>query len=165
MRKVLLVPVLSLFLVLSLTSPAHAAAPNDKLQVATRWTQTTAASQTAWLDARRHQNRWAAYHFDWTTDNCTLSPDQPLGFDFRLACNRHDFGYQNFTALRVFTKNKSRIDDAFHADLLRICLTYSVLARPACDALALTYYRAVQIFGWPQVTGEQIDAIADKYGR
>lgn len=31
-------------------------------------------------------------YLDWTSDGCTDSPDNPLGFPYVPACNRHDFG-------------------------------------------------------------------------
>ena len=49
-----------------------------------------------------------SYGFDWSTDYCSASPDQPLGFDFRLSCWRHDFGYRNYKAVGAFPANKSR---------------------------------------------------------
>jgi hypothetical protein len=35
----------------------------------------------------------------------------------------------------------------FYADLKRKCATYNVIVRPACYALAWTYYQAVVAFG------------------
>jgi hypothetical protein len=31
-------------------------------------------------------------YLNWTSDGCTDSPDNPLGFPYEPACNRHDFG-------------------------------------------------------------------------
>jgi phospholipase A2-like protein len=56
----------------------------------------TAASYNAWNSARQNQSAWSAYAFDWSTDYCSSSPDQPLGFDFRIPCWHHDFGYRNY---------------------------------------------------------------------
>jgi len=54
---------------------------------------------------------------DWTTDDCTLSPDNPLGFPFAPACHRHDFGYQNYGSQSRFTAAaRLRIDDKFKAE-------------------------------------------------
>lgn len=51
---------------------------------------------------------------DWTTDGCTSSPDNPLGFPFIPACHRHDFGYHNYRHQNRFTESgKLRIDDNF----------------------------------------------------
>lgn len=46
-----------------------------------------------------------------------------------------------------FSANKARLDDAFYADLKRVCATYNAAVRPACTSLAWTYYQAVKAFG------------------
>ncbi|MFF2192230.1 phospholipase [Streptomyces sp. NPDC058157] len=127
--------------------PALPAVPADKPQVLSRWTQAAAASQDAWLEARAHRADWAAYGFDWSTDYCTTSPDNPFGFPFRAACARHDFGYRNYRAAGAFQPNKSRLDAAFHADLERVCARYSGGKKASCDGTAWTYYQAVRAFG------------------
>ncbi|MGK5529222.1 phospholipase [Streptomyces sp. URMC 129] len=127
-------------------SPATAA-PADKPQVLSSWTQTSATSYSAWLAARDNQSAWSAYAFDWSTDYCSSSPDNPFGFPFRLSCARHDFGYRNHKAAGTFDANKSRLDDAFHADLKRVCDGYSGATEASCDATAWTYYQAVKTFG------------------
>ncbi len=78
-------------------APASAA-PADKPQVLSSWTQTSAASYNSWLSARNNQAGWSAYGFDWSTDYCSWSPDNPFGFPFELSCARHDFGYRNYKA-------------------------------------------------------------------
>ncbi|OKK19584.1 hypothetical protein AMK16_16030 [Streptomyces sp. CB00455] len=126
---------------------AAAAVPADKPHVLSRWTQTDAASHRAWATAREHRDAWAAYGFDWSTDYCTTSPDNPLGFPFRSACARHDFGYRNHRAAGTFPAAKSRLDKAFHADLKRICARYRGARRASCDSTAWTYYQAVRLLG------------------
>jgi hypothetical protein len=123
------------------------AAPADKPQVLSSWTQTSASSYDAWLSARNSQSAWAAYEFDWSTDYCSSSPDNPFGFPFELSCARHDFGYRNHKALGIFDANKSRLDSAFYEDLKRVCDGYSGATESACDSLAWTYYQAVVAFG------------------
>ncbi|SHN21841.1 phospholipase [Actinacidiphila paucisporea] len=138
--------VLSLPAVLA-AAPAAAAAPADKAQVLSNWTQTSAASSTTWLAARSNQAAWSAYGFDWSTDYCSDSPDNPLGFPFKTACARHDFGYRNYKKAGAFSANKARLDSMLYADLERVCAGYSGVARSACDATAWTYYHAVDVFG------------------
>ncbi|MFI7243698.1 phospholipase [Streptomyces qinglanensis] len=123
------------------------AAPADKAQVLSSWTQTSASSYNSWYQARQHQGDWSAYGFDWSTDYCSSSPDNPFGFPFRTACARHDFGYRNYKAMGTFSANKSRIDSAFYADLKRVCNRYSGATKTACNSTAWTYYHAVDIFG------------------
>ena len=141
-------------------TPAQAVTTQDKLAVLSSWTQTDAGSQNSWLAARSNQTSWVQYAFDWTTDYCSDSPDDPLGFDFTLPCARHDFGYRNYKAANLFATNKPRLDDAFYADLKRKCLTYSSLERPACNTLAWTYYQAVKAFGSVVVSSADIQRAA-----
>jgi Prokaryotic phospholipase A2 len=129
------------------TAAPATAAPSDKPQVLASWTQQDAGSYGAWLTARNNQSAWAAYEFDWSTDYCSSSPDNPFGFPFELSCARHDFGYRNHKDLGTFEANKSRLDSAFYQDLLRVCDRYSGSTGSACDGLAWTYYQAVVIFG------------------
>ncbi|GIG92131.1 phospholipase [Plantactinospora endophytica] len=145
-------------LLLVLPGAATAAVTDaQRLAVAIQWTQPTGPSQQEWDSARLDQAPWAEYQFDWTTDYCTTSPDEPFGFDFRLPCQRHDFGYRNFTALGVLDAHKDRLDDAFHVDLRAVCDGYGGLQRSACRGLARTYYEAVRLLGLSDVTARQID--------
>jgi hypothetical protein len=128
-------------------SPAAAATTAEKAAVLSTWSQPNAGSYNGWNSARQNQGAWASYGFDWSTDYCSTSPDQPLGFDFRLSCHRHDFNYRNFKAIGTFPANKPRIDDAFYFDLKAKCATYNAFVRPACTSLAWTYYQAVSALG------------------
>ncbi|MFC9795507.1 phospholipase [Streptomyces sp. NPDC057695] len=123
------------------------AAPADKPQVLSRWTQTSASSYQLWAAARANQGAWSAYSFDWSTDYCSTSPDNPLGFPFSTSCARHDFGYRNYKAAGTFSANKSRLDSALYEDLKRVCLNYSGAKKTACNSTAWTYYQAVKAFG------------------
>jgi hypothetical protein len=144
-RRLLVVLASSLVLIIPATA-AHAATAS-KADVLLGWTQTTAASTAAWNDARVNRAKWADYKFDWSTDYCSSSPDNPLGFDFTLSCAHHDFGYRNYKAAGQFSANKARLDSMLYADLKRKCATYSTASRPACYSLAWTYYQAVHVFG------------------
>ncbi|MFI5832185.1 phospholipase [Micromonospora sp. NPDC051300] len=139
---------IALLTMLGLASPAAAAvSTQQKLSVLSSWTQTSASSYNAWNSARLNRTPWVEYGFDWSTDYCSSSPDNPLGFSFNLSCYRHDFGYRNHKAMGIFSANKSRLDSAFYADLKRVCATYNAVVRPACYSLAWTYYQAVSVFG------------------
>ncbi|MDR3033918.1 MAG: phospholipase [Kitasatospora sp.] len=127
-------------------APAHAA-PADKPQVLASFTQTSAASYNTWNNARLNQASWAAYGFDWSTDHCSQSPDNPFGFPFEMSCARHDFGYRNYKAAGTFDANKSRVDSAFYEDMKRVCANYTNEKKTNCNATAWTYYQAVKIFG------------------
>ncbi|GAB2908775.1 phospholipase [Streptomyces mayteni] len=144
--KALSAVVLTLGAVAVSAAPATAA-PADKPQVLSSWTQTSASSYNTWLSARNNQGAWSSYGFDWSTDYCSSSPDNPFGFPFQTACARHDFGYRNYKAQGTFDANKARLDSAFYSDLQRVCDNYSGASGASCDALAWTYYQAVRAFG------------------
>ncbi|MFJ4628552.1 phospholipase [Streptomyces sp. NPDC088847] len=129
------------------TATAAGAAPADKPQVLSGWTQTSASSYNLWAAARANQAAWSAYAFDWTTDYCSDSPDNPFGFPFATSCARHDFGYRNYKAANAFDANKSRLDSAFYEDLKRVCAGYSGATATTCNSTAWTYYQAVKVFG------------------
>jgi hypothetical protein len=129
------------------TATTAAADPADKAQVLAGWTQTGSGSQNTFLAARADQGSWAAYNFDWSTDVCSSSPDNPFGFPFENSCIRHDFGYRNYKAMGTFEANKDRIDSAFYEDLKRACTKYDGAQLSACNALARTYYEAVRVLG------------------
>ncbi|CAM5484418.1 phospholipase [Streptomyces griseomycini] len=129
------------------TATAADAAPADKARVLASWTQTSASSYSLWSAARANQSAWAAYGFDWTTDHCSSSPDNPFGFPFSTSCARHDFGYRNYKAMGTFDANKARLDSAFYEDLKRVCANYGGATKTACNSTAWTYYQAVRAFG------------------
>jgi hypothetical protein len=152
---------LTVLATLGLASPATAATVADRLAVMSSFTQATSPSQSAWYYGRTHQGTYAAYSLDWSTDYCSASPDEPLGFDFRMPCARHDFGYRNYKAVNLFPAgNKDRVDSAFYFDLKVKCATYNVFVRPACYSLAWTYYQAVHYFGNLVVTTADLDYAA-----
>jgi hypothetical protein len=146
-RRALLAAILTVLAVIGTAGPAYAVTAAEKAAVLSSFTQTDVSSYHRWNSARQNQGAWAAYGFTWGTDYCSASPDNPIGFDFKLSCWRHDFGYRNHKAIGAFAANKSRIDSAFYADLKRKCATYSTVVRPACYSLAWTYYQAVSVFG------------------
>jgi hypothetical protein len=158
--SLLAIPIVATVLTFGLASPALAVTVDQKVAVLSSWTQPNGASQSAWNSARLNQGAWADYGFDWSTDFCSASPDQPLGFDFRMPCWRHDFGYRNYKAVGLFAANKSHIDDAFYYDLKAKCATYNVIVRPACYSLAWTYYQAVRNFGSVAVSQADLDRAA-----
>ncbi|GGO54744.1 MULTISPECIES: phospholipase [Streptomyces] len=137
----------SLTLGIGVAAAPASAVPADKAQVLSRWTQTDAGSYNTWSSARANQGAWSAYKFNWSTDYCSSSPDNPFGFPFEKSCARHDFGYRNYKEMGTFDANKARIDSAFYADLKRVCSAYSGAKKVSCDALAWTYYQAVDKLG------------------
>jgi hypothetical protein len=158
--RLLLASVAGIVLSLAAAAPAAAVTLEEKVGVMSTWSQPNSTSYNAWNGGRLDQGAWTEYGFDWSTDYCSTSPDQPLGFDFRLSCHRHDFGYRNYKAVGQFPENKSRIDDAFYYDLRTKCATYSVWVRSACYSLAWSYYQAVRAFGGLAVSQAEFDKAA-----
>jgi hypothetical protein len=90
--------------------------------------------------------------FDWSSDDCTMAPDMPVGFNFEPSCRRHDFGYRNVGAQdRLTEAMRERIDDVFKRDLYNECGRQSgfsqVWRRIMCLTIAEVYYRAVVLCG------------------
>ena len=161
LTTILLAPIAGLVLSLSFAAPAAAAVtPAQKLSVLSSFTQANSTSYNGWNAARQNQGAWSEYAFDWSTDYCSTSPDQPLGFDFRVPCWRHDFGYRNYKAVNLFASNKAHVDDAFYFDLRAKCATYNAFVRPACYSLAWSYYQAVRNFGSIAVSRAELDRAA-----
>ena len=156
-RRRLIVVLVAAIATIGLSTPAYAATVGEKLEVLSTWSQSTTASYNAWNAARQNQGSWTSYGFDWSTDYCSSSPDQPLGFDFRIPCWHHDFGYRNYKAVGRFPANKDRIDNYFYFDLKNKCATYNRFVRPACLSLAWTYYQAVHTFGNLKVSQKDLD--------
>ncbi|KAG5921772.1 hypothetical protein E4U42_005715 [Claviceps africana] len=83
---------------------------------------------------------------DWSSDGCNGGPNNPFGYPFTPACQRHDFAYQNFKAHDRLTKlSRKRIDEQFRRDMYHQC--ESVQARKPCYRLADVYYRFGRWFG------------------
>ncbi|MGW7274538.1 phospholipase [Streptomyces sp. NPDC054864] len=144
----------SLTLAVGVAAAPASAVPADKAQVLSRWTQTDAGSYNAWVSANGNQGAWSAYQFNWSTDYCSSSPDNPLGFPFKTACARHDFGYRNYKEAGTFNANKARVDSAFYEDLKRVCAGYSGATKTTCNGTAWTYYQAVDKLGFARVVGD-----------
>ncbi|MFF1692192.1 phospholipase [Streptomyces sp. NPDC058257] len=148
----------SLTLAIGAAAAPAAAVPADKAKVLSNWSQTDAGSYNAWVAARANQGAWSEYKFNWSTDYCSSSPDNPFGFPFQTSCARHDFGYRNYKEAGTFDANKARIDSAFYADLKRVCAGYSGAKKTSCDATAWTYYQAVDKLGFSAVVDNGLAA-------
>jgi hypothetical protein len=151
-------------LVLTVAAPASAVT-NQWLSVMSAWTQPSTDSRRVWLNARgdgiHTDPGYAAYGFDWSTDYCSQSLDQPLGFDFRMPCARHDFGYRNYrTEPGLLSQHKKHVDDALYFDLKAKCATYSVWVRPSCYSLAWSYYQAISKLNGARVSNADLDKAA-----
>lgn len=122
------------------------------------WTSSSESSYDSWAWGLLNQHLFTDYGYTWATDYCTASPDQPFGYDFRMPCRRHDFGYRNFDRLGEFSTYKSRVDNAFYADMIRKCNEYVTYF--FCYDVAFTYYEAVVNLGSLAVSQAELDRLA-----
>ncbi|TGB16028.1 hypothetical protein E2651_00825 [Streptomyces sp. MZ04] len=142
------------------TSPATR---EEKLQRLEELTQTGPQAREAWLVGRGYQRmgKGDRFGFRWDDNSCSYSPDKPAGFDFRNACARHDFGYNNYKDMlgeeefrrRSFpdaTTIKARVDNVFLEDMQTECKAWSPLPpaqakaqQQRCLSLARMYYDVV----------------------
>ena len=89
----------------------------------------------------------------WTDDGCSHAPDElPLtNYDFKPACQRHDFGYRNGKKLNRFNDAlKREVDDQLKEDLYKVCAKYTGLSSfngVACRRVADVYVAAVRRIG------------------
>jgi hypothetical protein len=117
-------------------------------------------AMAAFQSARNtHDPSW----MDWTSDGCSTPLPVGLGdtgrsYNFRKACQRHDFGYRNEKRLdRAAAKagtywnstTRKGIDVQFLADMRADCAPRPITQRYTCRAWADVYYRAVRAAGGP----------------
>lgn len=84
---------------------------------------------------------------DFTDDGCSNVPDSGPYFDFKDACERHDFGYRNYKELGLFDEEKDSVDDQFLQDMKDHCATRGLLAKGPCYAQAEAYHQGVEELG------------------
>ena len=93
------------------------------------------------------------YHtLDWTSDGCSapIVGSQGRSFNFRSACNRHDFGYRNFKNLGLFdTSTRTLIDEQLHRDMNTYCDSQRRTFKVRCIALSEIFYTMVRAAGGP----------------
>ncbi|MEU4230863.1 phospholipase A2 [Nonomuraea sp. NPDC026600] len=92
-----------------------------------------------------------------THDHCTQSPDRPSGFDFRPACDSHDYGYgvigNSYKHYKYYLdrSRKADVDGRFYITLRdKVCGGYFILFRATCRRIALVYWGVVRVKGNPK---------------
>ncbi|MEV1247377.1 phospholipase A2 [Nonomuraea sp. NPDC049750] len=122
-----------------------------------------------WLYYSRACAAWAA-HYGWhkplwrqlptkrwvvgiAYDHCTNSPDAPSGFNFRSACDMHDYGYglignnlkRWYYPYYLDWSRKTDVDVLFYTTLRDwTCSAYNRFVRPLCRNIAWTYRQGVR---------------------
>ncbi|TRZ72053.1 MAG: hypothetical protein D4R95_05675 [Actinobacteria bacterium] len=89
---------------------------------------------------------------DWTTDGCSapIVGSEGKSFNFRSACDRHDFGYRNFKNLGLFdTSTRTLIDEQLHRDMNTSCDSQRRTFKVRCIAWSEIFYTMVRAAGGP----------------
>jgi hypothetical protein len=89
---------------------------------------------------------------NWTSDGCSapIVGSQGRSFNFRAACDRHDFGYRNFKALAIFdTSTRRLIDEQLHRDMNAYCSSQRRTFKVRCIAWSEIFYKMVRAAGGP----------------
>lgn len=93
-----------------------------------------------------------------TTDGCSapLIGSTGASFNFRLACERHDFAYANYPLLMRRGHDvewnavlRAKVDDQFQRDLQASCVHRQRSYRLRCDAWVIVFFHAVRIAAGP----------------
>jgi hypothetical protein len=119
----------------------QARAQHVSLATIDRWLASTPAA----LDRPAARSR----PWDVSTDLCSFAPNRGPVFDFRVPCIRHDFAWRNLRRLSRTTPGvdtrarRLAANRQFLRDMQWTCSRRHVTQRPACGALARTYYGAV----------------------
>ncbi|KAF2453417.1 prokaryotic phospholipase A2-domain-containing protein [Lineolata rhizophorae] len=106
--------------------------------------------------------------FIWTSKGCRYGPDRPESFDFKPACNRHEFGYRTLRALGRFEEDhaaREMIDKNYLWDMADICETvtgpdaWKNLRRKSkyrrCAMWANTNYMTMRMWGGKHRSAKQ----------
>jgi hypothetical protein len=92
------------------------------------------------------------------TDGCSapLIGSTGTSFNFRLACERHDFAYANYPLLRRRGHSsewnsilRAKVDDQFQRDLQASCVHRQHSQRLRCDAWVIIFFHTVRIAAGP----------------
>lgn len=102
----------------------------------------------------KRQHRWLVT----STDGCTapLVGSRGKSFDFRLACERHDLAYANYSMLARLNFGvvwdaalRARVDDQFQRDLQESCAQRRHSERLRCDAWVVVFFHTVRLAAGP----------------
>jgi len=139
----------------SLATPTVAPSPGPDRLVVDRLVFDVPLSQFRFERSRtKRQHRWLIT----TTDGCTapLVGSSGRSFDFRLACERHDLAYANYSTLARLNLGvawdaelRARVDDQFQRDLQALCARRRHSERLRCDAWVVVFFHAVRLAAGP----------------
>jgi hypothetical protein len=101
-------------------------------------------SMKSFLAARKKGLKKKGPRCGWGSNGCTGAPNKipVLKFNFKPACDRHDFGYGNYKRLNLRKeKHRKTIDKQFLKDLVGECSKYGILKKIPCRLAAAEYYK------------------------
>ncbi|WP_445270773.1 phospholipase A2 [Streptomyces sp. DSM 41634] len=145
---------------LDLRAPVAPATKDEKIARLTALTQFGDDATNAWYReyGAYRTGKPDRYEFRWTNNKCNVpAPNSIGGYDFTLACIRHDFGYRNYRDLfgeEAFRKNpmgQQRIDQILLQDLNQICnqrgfpRPYTDAERTTCKGAANSFFLGVTV--------------------
>lgn len=93
-----------------------------------------------------------------STDGCSapIVGSSGRSFNFRLACERHDLAYANYSVLSRLSLGvewnaslRAMVDDRFQRDLQDTCSKRRHSERLRCDAWAVLFFHAVRLAAGP----------------
>ena len=93
-----------------------------------------------------------------STDGCSapIVGSSGRSFNFRLACERHDLAYANYSVLSRLSLGvewnaslRAKVDDRFQRDLQDTCSKRRHSERLRCDAWAVVFFHAVRLAAGP----------------
>ena len=93
-----------------------------------------------------------------STDGCSapIVGSSGRSFNFRLACERHDLAYANYSVLSRLSLGvewnaslRAKVDDRFQRDLQDTCRKRRHSERLRCDAWAVLFFHAVRLAAGP----------------
>ncbi|GAA2638918.1 phospholipase A2 [Actinomadura fulvescens] len=97
----------------------------------------------SWRRVRWAQTRTGFWVVVVKHDHCTKSSDTPGGFDFRPACDNHDYGRALMYRGYLPRKKKGAIDSVFYTTMRDKTCPYYKAAAARCKGWAKDYYRGV----------------------
>jgi hypothetical protein len=92
------------------------------------------------------------------SDGCSapLIGSRGASFDFRVACERHDLAYANYSVLARLNLGvvwdatlRAAVDDQFQRDLQASCARRRHSERLRCDAWVVVFFHAVRLAAGP----------------
>ncbi|MGA0131606.1 MAG: phospholipase A2 [Ilumatobacteraceae bacterium] len=165
MRQLAVSTVAIIVLTCASASPVIAASSRGERTVATASTPDRAVVDRLVFDTplkrfriertrAKRMHRWLIT----STDGCSapIVGSSGRSFNFRLACERHDLAYANYSVLSRLSLGvewnaslRAKVDDRFQRDLQDTCSKRRHSERLRCDAWAVLFFHAVRLAAGP----------------